>query len=258
MVRRRIKKAVEAVIAGDKLSTVSNLHGIPRQTIQKKVKLLKENKEVQFISKSGSKPVFNIEQEKILMEIFLKYESELAGLTSWEVRRITYDVTEQFQLKHNFNKKKQLAGEDKLAGFKARHSQLAWRKPEHTSAARVRGFNRHALETFYYLLKKIFKGHNILPQNIYNMDETSASTVPKSASKMLSLKGKKQVGGLISGERGEHVTAAICFSATGVYVPLLLIFPRKNSHPDYLVNKPEGSTVEFHPSGLMQMDIFFK
>lgn len=69
-------------------------------------------------------------------------------------------------------------------------------------------------------------------------------------------KNKKKVGGLSSGERRKHVAATICFSATGIYVPPLLIIPRKNSHPDYFVDKPREFEVMFHQSGYMQMEIF--
>lgn len=73
---------------------------------------------------------------------------------------------------------------------------------------------------------------------------------------IISLKGKKQVGHMTSAERGELVTAEICVSAAGQYMPPMLIFPRKNHNPEFEVDKPEEAWAEFHPSGWMQSDIF--
>lgn len=80
--------------------------------------------------------------------------------------------------------------------------------------------------------------------------------VPKGSTKVIATKGTRQVDGLVKGERGEHVTAHICFSATGVYVPPLIIFPRARFNPAFLEGKPEGAIVEFHSSGYMTVDIF--
>ena len=58
------------------------------------------------------------------------------------------------------------------------------------------------------------------------MDETSLSTVPKSADKIVSQKGKSQVGSIASAERGESVTCVSCMSASGVFLPPMLIYKR--------------------------------
>lgn len=60
------------------------------------------------------------------------------------------------------------------------------------------------------------------------------------------------------GERGEHVTAHICFSASGEYMPPLIIFPRKNYNADFLSGMPEGASVEFYPTGYMTFESFYR
>jgi hypothetical protein len=47
-------------------------------------------------------------------------------------------------------------------------------------------------------------------------------------SKVLGLKGKRQISALQAAERGALITVVTCMSPTGNYVPPLLIFPRKN------------------------------
>lgn len=139
-----------------------------------------------------------------------------------------------------------------------RHPQLSIRKPEHTSAARIEAFTQKNISDFYDKYEQVIKKYNILPEDIYNVDETPVSCVLKGTANVIAANGKKQVGSRVSGERGEHVTAEVCFSATGKYVPSLNIFPRKNSKPEYLRGAPEGAMIEFHPSGYMQSDIFTK
>jgi len=48
----------------------------------------------------------------------------------------------------------------------------------------------------------------------------------------------------------------ICFSASGSYIPPLLIFPRVRLNPDFEEEAPPGSLVVCHPSGWMQSEIF--
>ena len=43
------------------------------------------------------------------------------------------------------------------------------------------------------------------PNNIYNVDETGVTTVQGRPSKVLATKGKRQVGTLVSAERGQLV-----------------------------------------------------
>lgn len=136
-----------------------------------------------------------------------------------------------------------------------RHN-LSIRKAEHTSKARANGFNEKSVSEFFELLKSIMLENDISPSNIYNVDETGISVVPKSGSKVVARRGRKQVGGLTAAERGETVTAEICMSASGAFMPPMLIFPRVRENPEFLVNAPPGSWAEFHRSGWIQEDIF--
>lgn len=176
-------------------------------------------------------------------------------MTSEDARSITYQLAKKFNLKHNFNNETRMAGENWLAAF-LKCNKMTLRKPEHTSSARANGFNEQSVTTFYNRLEKIRKENIILPQNIYNFDETPVTTVPKRARKVIASKGKKQFGGLVSGERGEHVTVGVCLSAMGTVMPPFLIFLRHKSHPDYFKGKSEGSSIVFDPKGYINLDLF--
>jgi hypothetical protein len=73
------------------------------------------------------------------------------------------------------------------------------------------------------------------------MDETSLSTVQDGQIKIISARGKKRVGIMTSSERGNSVTAVVCVSAAGFYVPPMLIYKRKRMKPEITNGAPPGT-----------------
>ena len=59
---------------------------------------------------------------------------------------------------------------------------------------------------FYTNLKECQEKYNFPPGRMFNMDETGISTVPKRTPKVISMKGKKNVNKIVSGEHGQTVT----------------------------------------------------
>lgn len=79
---------------------------------------------------------------------------------------------------------------------------------------------------FFDLLEGLTDRYKFQAFDIYNVDEVGITTVPKTLSKIIALKGRRQVGTLISGKIGQLVTIDLCMSAAGHYIPPLLMFPR--------------------------------
>ena len=52
------------------------------------------------------------------------------------------------------------------------------------------------------------------------------------------------------------MTADICFSATGRYIPPLLVFSRKKVNPMFEAGVPPETVIARHCSGWMQTEIF--
>ena len=89
---------------------------------------------------------------------------------------------------------------------------------------RATGFNKPQVDRFYDLLLKLQEQFGFQAPHLYNTDETGASTVHKN-DKVLSVKGKKQVGKLTSAEKGRNVTVMFSMNPTGHFIPMF-IFPR--------------------------------
>ena len=67
--------------------------------------------------------------------------------------------------------------------------------------------------------------------------QTSAKRAPK----VISLKGRRQVGVIASAEKGKTVTALCCGNAVGKFLPPALIFPRKRmNNPRLMDGAPAG------------------
>lgn len=120
-----------------------------------------------------------------------------------------------------------MAGYDWVAGFRMRNPNLSLRKPESTSLARAQSFNKPYFDKFSEILKEVQDKHFYPPHRVFNVDETGLTTVQSKNTKVFSLKGKRQVGGITSAERGLLSTFAVCMSAGGTYIPPFVIFPRQ-------------------------------
>ena len=63
---------------------------------------------------------------------------------------------------------------------------------------------------------------------------------------------------MTSGERGGTVTVVCAMSASGAYVPPLLVFPRKRMTDRLAVGAPSGSVVRVNSSGLTDSFLFIE
>ena len=89
-----------------------------------------------------------------------------------------YDVAEQLKLKNNFNRRTKKAGTHWLQNFLKRHPRLSLRRGEGTSIARVAAFRRSKVGRFFDNLKEV-QAETIPASDVYNIDETGISTVPR-------------------------------------------------------------------------------
>jgi hypothetical protein len=68
----------------------------------------------------------------------------------------------------------------------------------------------------------------------------------------------KQVGKIVSQERGKTITVTCCVNALGHYLPPMFIFLRVCVKPQLLDGSLPGSVAHYHPSGWMTREIFLQ
>ena len=248
-----LKRALTDVEHGGKsVLEAAKSHNIPYTTL-----LRLSKKETLPFSGGRFKPVFNFELERLLMDYIVTMSKRFLGMTTLEIRRFAYELADANQCPiPNSWKTNRTAGKDWLNGYIKRHGNtLSLRKPEATSLARASGFNKPVVMRFYNLLRDVLLQLNVDASRIYNVDETGLSTT-QVPTKVYSAKGQKQVGKIVSQERGLNVTAVCCVNAVGQYVPPMLIFPRVRANPALLHDAPPQTVAQYNPSGWMTEEIF--
>lgn len=133
------------------------------------------------------------------------------GLSTRDIRNLAFEFARAMEIPipQNWADNK-IADKDWFLAFMKRHPNLALRKPQATSIARAMCFNRPNVAMFFRLLSSIMDETKVLPQNIWNMDETGVKTVGHS-DRVVAEKGAKQVGHVVSAERGALITVAVAY-----------------------------------------------
>lgn len=137
-----------------------------------------------------------------------------------------------------------------------RHTDLALRKPESTSLSRSMAFNKTQVDDFFKKYISVLEKHKFTAERIWNLDETGITTVMRPV-KIVSTKGKKQVGQIASAERGALVTYVGIISAIGTSLPPIFVYPRIRNPSEYLSERfPTGSIALGNKSGWMTSELF--
>lgn len=202
----------------------SQRYGIPKTTIYDHAKAMTNTTTVRM----GRHTILPKSLEDQLFEYTLTMSDMFFGLTQDKLRSIAYELACRNGIKHPFDHESKKAGKDWLYGFLKRYPSLSLRSPEPTSLSRAIGFRKTEVETFYNNLEKVLSKENIQATDVYNCDEVGMSSVQK-PQKVLAKKGKKQVGQIVSAEKGETTTALVCMSAGGNFIPPMLIYSKEKT-----------------------------
>lgn len=255
-----MKEALKNIKNGMSVRKSSQITGIPFTTLRRyylKTRNLNLD-ETRLTPNYTINKVFTAEQENMLKDYFKYCALLFYGLSTKECRRIAYQMAQINNLKMpNSWKEKEMAGKDWLLCFRKRHPELTLRKPEPCSLARATAFNRTNVERFYSNLENLMKRNSAFADGtrIFNLDETSTTTVQK-PQKVIAPKGRKNIGKVTSGERGTLVTTCCIISASGIALPPVMVFPRKNFKDFMIKNTPTGTLGLATPTGWMNCQIF--
>ncbi|CAH0721624.1 unnamed protein product, partial [Brenthis ino] len=254
-----MKKAIEAVRTKEMgYKKAVKLFNVPRATLKDYVK--KSDKSVDDIvsGKMERKPILPVELEEELVNYCLQMEKNYYGVAASDLKRMAFQLAIRNNIPHPFSHTKKKAGKKWMKLFMARHPNLSFRQPQSLSRARVQGFTAENVKSFFDILKPELEKINFNPNKIFNVDETGISIVQHKVRKILTAKGKKAVHKLSSAERGALITIVTCMSASGQFIPPLMVFPRKNMKAELLDGAPPGTIGGCHPSGWIQPELFTK
>ncbi|XP_050501719.1 uncharacterized protein LOC126881477 isoform X1 [Diabrotica virgifera virgifera] len=266
-----IKKAVNDVRTGTySCRQAASIYNIKITTLLYRLKKLKNRRgeagdsgaeddddSQKFSSKYTSRQVFTNSEELLLVEYLQKCCNLNYGLNYRQVRSLAYE----YALKNNKKMPKEwetnkLTGRDWILNFMKRHKNaLSLRKPENTSLARIKGFNKQSVVEFYDNLEKVLTEHNFDPSRILNVDETGISTVLDQP-KVIATLGQKQVGQVVSAERGSLITFVGIVTASGNSVPPVYIFPRVRMKDSFMRGTPVSSLGLCNKSGWITAELF--
>lgn len=245
-----LELAKRKIEEGLSVRRIAQEFGIDESTLRKR---LKSGRGVTSLGRCRS--VFSKEMELELAEHCRELDRRFYGLTMLTLRKLGYEFAELNKLQHPFDRSLKLAGKDWAYKFMKTYN-LSLRTPQQTSLGRMMGFNKIQVNRFFENLTELYNKYTFLPSAIFNMDETGLSTVPNRVPKVVSSKGKKLVGKISSGERGETITIVCALSASGTYVPPAIIFPRKRMKDGLLFGAPPESIAMCSESGYMNSDLF--
>lgn len=217
----------------------SQTFNIPEKTLRRR--LLKNDDKKHGL---GPKGVLGTEIEQKLANHIKKLQAAAFCPTVTEVRILAYKLAERYNLKHNFNRDKMMAGYDWFYKFLQRNPDISVRKAEGLSLSRAQGLTREDADAYFNILKSILVENNLLdkPGNIYNVDETGLPLNNKPGY-VLAEKGSKDVHKLTSGEKGENITAIVCCNAEGNFLPPVCIFKGVNKKAEWEDKMPPGSYI---------------
>lgn len=234
-------------------------YGIDRSTLRRYK--LNEEKLHKFEEKNSQykeSQVFTISEEKLLVEYLLSCSKMHYGLTRKQALQLAFEFAEANSKKYPGSwARNNAAGKDWFRGFLSRNREVSLRTPEATSLSRATSFNKKNVNDFFTNLKTVREKYNFEAQNVYNCDETGCTTV-QACPKVIASKKSKQVGQVTSADRGTTVTICFAVNAIGNVIPPFFIFPRVRYQEHFVLEGPEGSSGDAHPSGWMTTKSFVK
>ncbi|XP_060573876.1 uncharacterized protein LOC132731679 [Ruditapes philippinarum] len=112
--------------------------------------------------------------------------------------------------------------------FMSRHPDLSSRKPENLDKGRMSMSNYKVVGDYFEFLDGILGKYGIKnkPSQIFNCDETGFTGKEMPRAKVFGPKGKHVFRQKISSS--DHITAHLCVSANGRFLPSMIIFQVNN------------------------------
>nr|CAI5844919.1 unnamed protein product [Callosobruchus analis] len=246
-----LQRAIRDVQAGASKKSVAQRYGIPRATIEFRLKHKLDK------AKRGRNTYLTQEEEAKLVEWIL--ENDRKGFPR---RQIDLQLAVKAFLDNNERKNpftNNFPGIHWYKLFMTRHPKLTERTAEGVTPAsavvsedNIRGWFR---DIEGYLKDKDLLPILADPSRIFNGDETCFQYNPK-LGKVIAPKGKKNVYEVDLGKAKENLTAMFTFSASGIITPPMIIYPNKRLSSVVANEIPDEWAIGLTENGWMKSEVF--
>lgn len=132
--------------------------------------------------------------------------------------------------------------------------------PHNLLFARAVSANEYVVGDFFAKLRSIYGRLNLITKSmqVYNADETGVSVVHKMGN-VLAHVGCRHVYSIASGEKGKTHTVLTCVSASGMVLPPMIVYPRKERVSDNVREGCVPNTLFVHSdTGWINADLFLE
>ena len=141
----------------------------------------------------GRKTVLSSELENKLVQYCIIMDQSYYGLRRQDIQRMALQLPIRNGLKHLFNQENSEAGKKWLRSFLQRHPIISVKTPEGISAARVKGFTSENVARRFDIYESELRKVNRPVHRTFSADETGIITVQHRHSKVVRMRGKKDV-----------------------------------------------------------------
>ena len=142
--------------------------------------------------------------------------------------------------------------------YRRRHPILTLRVPSSLSKARALASTRDVIDRYFDLLEETLLENELkdCPCQIFNMDESGMPLDPKSM-KTIHVHGDPNPVTTTTGNKAQ-ITVVACVSASGNYIPPMIIWDRKSLKQEWTTGEVAGTLYGMSSKGWMDMSLFEK
>lgn len=254
--QEQVELAVQSVKqGGSSINNASRVYSVPRATLFDKL-----NNRTKVRCPQGRPTVLKEAEEKVLAEWVINMARIGYGRTKQELCFVVKKILEDDNRPNPFTDN--LPGRHWIEGFLKRHENISLRTGEALGKERAyvtsQKLDKWFADYVDYLTSSVPGGEEVMqdPTRIFNADESGFPLAGKSE-KVLAEKGSKNVYNLTTSDKSQ-ITVLACCSASGMFIPPMLIFPGIRFMYDPLRGAPDGSFLGRSSNGWIDSEIFFE
>ncbi|CAK1603693.1 unnamed protein product [Parnassius mnemosyne] len=248
-----LEAAIQAIQNGMSKRAAAKVFGIPRGTLQFRLQgnFLK--------TRPGPPTILTNDEENTLVEWIIQSSRKGFPRRKEDLLHSVTDFLKKSPRPNNFIDNKPGEGWYKL--FLKRHPEIVQRTAEAVTSASANVSEKN-IKKWFQQIETWLEEEEFLhilrdPKRIFNGDETNFLLCPKT-SKVLALKGTRDVYEVDNAPAKCGLTVMFTFSATGVITPPMIIYPLKRNRADITASVPPEWGIGLSSNGWMNKDLFLQ